>query len=244
MSHITTETADGILTITLARPEKKNAFLPEMYEAVTEALRAADADAAVRAILVRGAGDTFSAGNDIAGFMSGKMDAGIRLLLQLVDQAKPIVAAVDGVAIGIGTTLLLHCDYVVATTRARFQLPFVNLGLTPEGGSTLLLPAIVGQARASEWLLFGEPFDAATAHAAGLINAVVAPEALAATAQARAQALAQKPAGALLAAKRLLREPVRAQLKQTIVNEGAVFVERLQAPETLQALQAFLARKR
>jgi len=161
MSHITTETNDAVLTITFARPEKKNAFLPEMYEAVAAALRDADADDAVRAILVRGAGETFSAGNDIAGFMSGKMDAAVRLLLQLVEQEKPIVAAVDGLAIGIGTTLLLHADYVVATARARFQLPFVNLGLTPEGGSTVLLPALVGRARASEWLLFGEPFDAA-----------------------------------------------------------------------------------
>lgn len=244
MSHLTSETSEAILTITFARPEKKNAFLPEMYEAFARALREADADAAIRAIIVRGAGDTFSAGNDIAGFMSGKMDAAVHLLLQLVEQQKPIVAAVDGVAIGIGTTLLLHADYVVATTRARFQLPFVNLGLTPEGGSTMLLPALVGQARASEWLLFGDSFDAAAAHAAGLINAVVAPEELAATARARALALAQKPAGALLASKRLLREPARAQLRDAILREGAVFVERLQAPETLEALQSFLTRRR
>ncbi len=244
MSHITTETEGAILTITIARPEKKNAFLPEMYEAVEAALRAADADAAVRVILVRGSGDSFSAGNDIAGFMSGKLDAAVRMLLQLVAQEKPIVAAVDGAAIGIGTTLLLHCDYVVATTRARFQLPFVNLGLVPEGGSTLLLPALVGMARASEWLLFGDAFDAATAQAAGLVNAVVAPEELSATARARAEALAKKPPGALAAAKRLLREPTREAVKQAILREGAVFVERLQAPETLEALQAFMTRKR
>jgi enoyl-CoA hydratase/carnithine racemase len=244
MSQITTETADAILTLTFNRPDKKNAFLPEMYEAVIEALRAADADEGVRAILVRGAGDSFSAGNDIAGFMSGKMDAAVRLLLQLVEQQKPIVAAVDGVAIGIGTTLLLHADYVVATARARFQLPFVNLGLTPEGGSTVLLPALVGQARASEWLLFGDPFDAAQAHAAGLINAVVAPEELATTARGRALALAAKPPGALVAAKRLLREPTRAQVRDAIMREGAVFMERLQAPETLATLQAFLTRRK
>jgi enoyl-CoA hydratase/carnithine racemase len=244
MSQITTETADAILTLTFNRPDKKNAFLPEMYEAVIEALRAADADEGVRAILVRGAGDSFSAGNDIAGFMSGKMDAAVRLLLQLVEQQKPIVAAVDGVAIGIGTTLLLHADYVVATARARFQLPFVNLGLTPEGGSTLLLPALVGQARASEWLLFGDPFDAAQAHAAGLINAVVAPEELATTARGRAVALAAKPPGALAAAKRLLREPTRAQVRDAIMREGAVFMERLQAPETIATLQAFLTRRK
>ncbi|HWE26678.1 MAG TPA: enoyl-CoA hydratase-related protein [Polyangia bacterium] len=286
--------SDGVVrVITLARPEKRNAFTFAMYDALARALARADADDDVRVVLIEGAGGAFTAGNDLADFLqlsgagaanggdadadagaartgasdrgssanaarasasggnsttragaSGDDGAAVRVLLQLVDQQKPIVCAVDGVAIGIGTTMLLHADYIAASTRARFALPFVNLGLSPEGGSSLLLPMLVGLQRASEWLLFGEPFDAARAMQAGLVNEVVEPEALATRAMARARALAERPAAALAAAKRLLREPLRAQVKATIEREWHVFVERLASPEATQAMQAFLQKKR
>jgi enoyl-CoA hydratase/carnithine racemase len=307
--HIEARSDGGVRVITLARPEKKNAFTFAMYDALARALARADADDDVRVVLLEGAGGAFTAGNDLADFLhlsgagaaeagnvgagatrtdasdsgskgaradssgggssvsasasanaarasasggsstartgaSGDAGAAVRVLLQLVDQQKPIVCAVDGVAIGIGTTMLLHADYVAASTRARFALPFVNLGLSPEGGSSLLLPMLVGLQRASEWVLFGEPFDAARAMQAGLVNEVVEPEALAARALARAHALAERPAAALAAAKRLLREPLRAQVKATIDREWHVFLERLASPEATQAMQAFLQKKR
>lgn len=244
--HILTEKHDAIQIITFNRPDKKNAFTQAMYAAITHALGEADADPAVRVVLLRGAGNIFTAGNDIADFAGGggKLDAALALLMQLVDQQKPIVAAVDGPAIGIGTTLLLHADYIAASTRARFQLPFVNLGLVPEGGSSLLLPALVGLARASEWLLLGEPIEAEAARAAGLVNAVVAPEELPGFALARAQAIAARPAGAVASTRRLLRERMRGELRETIKREGELFVERLQTPEALEAMQSFLSRRR
>jgi enoyl-CoA hydratase/carnithine racemase len=250
--HIQARSDGAVRIITLARPEKKNAFTFAMYDALARALARADADDDVRVILLTGTAGVFTAGNDLADFMqlsgggSNGADGGaaIRVLLQLVDQQKPIVCAVDGAAIGIGTTLLLHADYVAASTRARFALPFVNLGLSPEGGSSLLLPLLVGLQRASEWLLFGEPFDAARAKEAGLVNEVVEPEALAERALARARTLAERPAASLAAAKRLLREPLRAQVKATIEREWHVFVERLASPEAAAAMSAFLQKRK
>jgi enoyl-CoA hydratase/carnithine racemase len=238
----------AVRVIAFARPEKKNALTVAMYEALARALREADADEKVRVILLCGAPGIFTAGNDIGDFMrrsggSGTGEsAGIRVLLQLVDQAKPLIAAVDGPAIGIGTTLLLHADYVVASTRARFQLPFVNLGLSPEAGSSVLLPLLVGLPRASEWLMFGESIDAQSARDAGLVNAVVSPEEVGSVSLSRAQALAAKPPGSVLLTKRLLREPLRAQVKAAIEREGEHFLERLQSPEAVEAFRAFLAK--
>ena len=263
--HIEARSDGGVRIITLARPEKKNAFTFAMYDALARALARADADDDVRVVLIEGAGGVFTAGNDLADFLqlssagaagsgatrattggdaAGDGGAAVRVLLQLVDQQKPIVCAVDGPAIGIGTTMLLHADYVAASTRARFALPFVNLGLSPEGGSSVLLPMLVGLQRASEWLLFGEPFDAARAKEAGLVNEVVEPEALTERALARARSLAERPVASLTAAKRLLREPLRAQVKATIEREWHVFVERLASPEAAQAMQAFLQKRR
>jgi enoyl-CoA hydratase/carnithine racemase len=246
--HIQVRNEGAVRVITFARPDKKNAFTVAMYEAFSAALRDADADAAVRVVLLTGAGDTFSAGNDLGDFMrlppTDENSAVMVLLRQLADQRKPLVAAVDGVAIGIGTTMLLHADYVAASTRARFALPFVSLGLCPEGGSSLLLPRLVGLQLASEWLMFGEPIEAARAREAGLVNALVAPEELVAFALARAQALAAKPAGALEATKRLLRQPLRDQAKEAIGREAAEFVERLRSSEAAEAFGAFFARKR
>lgn len=241
----------AVRVLTLDRREKKNAFTAAMYDAFISALKEADVDPSVRIILVEGAGDAFTAGNDLADFLAQTQRAGsveengaIRLLLQLVDQQKPLVAAVDGPAVGIGTTMLLHFDYVVASDRAKFLLPFVNLGLSAEGGSTELLPQLVGLQRASEWLMFGEPFDSETARAGGLVNLVVPQGQLTQTALARAQVLAQKPREALLATKRVIREPIRARIRETILREGRTFFERLRSDEAKAAFEAFLSKKK
>ena len=249
-AHVTARTDGAVRVLTITRPEKKNAFTFAMYEALARALKEADADPAVRVIVLGGAGGVFTAGNDLADFVAasggqaGNAHAPIQLLLQLVDQQKPLLAAVDGPAIGIGTTLLLHADYVVATTRARLQLPFAALGLSPEGGSSVLLPLLAGMPRASEWLLFGEPIPVERAREAGLVNAVVEPEALDGFVLERARLLAERPPAAVAAAKRLLREPLRPQVKAAIEREWHEFVARLQSPEALAALTAFLSKRK
>jgi enoyl-CoA hydratase/carnithine racemase len=250
MSELIHVENDGAVRIVrLNRPDKKNAFTQQMYEDFVAALKQADADASVRVVLVTGAGDAFTAGNDLRDFLertpARTEDAGaIQLLLQLVRQEKPVIAAVHGPAVGIGTTMLLHVDYVAAATNARFHMPFVNLGLSAEGGSTLLLPLIAGNVRASEWLLWGEPFDAQAAMRGGLVNTVVEPAELEPFARARAQALAAKPREAVLASRRLLRNPMRKTLEETILREGGVFFERLRSPEAKEALQAFLTKRK
>ena len=247
--HITSATAhDGaVAVLRFARPAKRNAITVAMYEALTAALHAAIADEAVRAVVFLGADGVFTAGNDLKDFMAnpptGEDSAVFRLLQALVDCPKPLVAGVDGPAVGIGTTMLLHCDLVVASDRARFQMPFVKLGLVPEGASSVLLPGRVGMQRASEWLLLGEPFSAQDAYAAGLVNAVVAPAEVDARAMAYAAALADRPPEAVRLAKALLRDPQRAQVHEALAREGAVFIERLQAPEAHAAFMTFFARK-
>lgn len=249
-SQIVARTDGAVRILTISRPEKKNAFTFAMYDALATALAEADADPSVRVLVLTGTGGVFTAGNDLADFVAvgggqaGDPQAAIRLLLQLVDQKKPLLAGVDGPAIGIGTTLLLHADYVVASRRARLQLPFATLGLSPEGGSSVLLPLLVGAQRASEWLLFGEPIGAEAAREAGLVNAVVEPEALEAFVLERARTLAERPPASIAASKRLLREPLRAQVKAAIEREWHEFVARLQSPEALAALQAFLGKRK
>jgi enoyl-CoA hydratase/carnithine racemase len=246
--HILTRTEGAVRVVTLARPEKKNAFTSAMYSALTEAFLDADSDPAVRVLLLEGSGGSFTAGNDLGDFLanppSGEESPVFKFLMRLVDQVKPLLIAVDGPAIGIGTTMLLHADYVVVSKEARIQMPFINLGLSPEGAASLLLPRIVGQARASEWLMFAEAIDAEKAREAGLVNAVVAKEELAAFALARATFLASKPAGSVLLAKKLLREPHRAEIKAVISREGELFIERLASAEAAEAFQAFFTRKR
>jgi enoyl-CoA hydratase/carnithine racemase len=170
LSHISTETRDRVLRIEIARPEKKNALTQDMYRAMGEALAAAEADSAVRAILIHGARDCFTAGNDLKDFLERSSGGGpseaFRFISALPKLAKPLVAAVGGPAVGIGTTLLLHCDLVYAAPGARFQLPFVPLGLVPEAASSLLLPMVAGYQRAAELLLLGQPFTADKALAA------------------------------------------------------------------------------
>jgi enoyl-CoA hydratase/carnithine racemase len=247
-SHILTRTDGAVRIVTLNRPEKKNALTVPMYEALNAALVGADEDPAIRVVLVEGSGGSFTAGNDLMDFASnppaGEDSPVFHFLMQLVDQKKPLFVAVQGSAVGIGTTMLLHADYVVASKDARLQMPFINLGLCPEGGSSLLLPRLVGQARASEWLLFAEPIDIEAAREAGLVNAVVDTQELSSFALARAHALAAKPHGSVMLGKRLMRDALRAELKQVISLEGRHFSEMLRSPEAAEAFKAFLARKR
>jgi enoyl-CoA hydratase/carnithine racemase len=246
--HILSRTEGAVRVLSIARPAKKNAFTVAMYAALTEALAEADGDAAVRVILLEGTGGIFTAGNDLGDFLanppSDEESPVFRFLTQLIDQAKPLLVAIDGPAIGIGTMILLHADYVLATSRARIEFPFTRLGLCPEGGSSFLLPRIAGFARASEWLMFAEAIDMERAREAGLINAIVAPEELSAFAMERATALAARPTGSVLLAKKLLRDPHRAELKAAMAREGSHFRERLASPEAAEAIQGFLTRTR
>jgi enoyl-CoA hydratase/carnithine racemase len=247
MSDLLTRLDSGVLTVSFNRAQKKNALTHAMYEAAATALREADSNESVRAVVLTGSGGSFTAGNDLADFLehppTGEDSPVFRFLRALAALSCPVLVGVDGPAVGIGTTLLLHCDYVVATERARFHLPFVNLGLCPEGGSSLLLPRVAGMALASELLLFGEPFDAATAVRAGLVNRVVPPEQLEEVVAERARALASKPTQSVRLTKRLLREPLAPQVAETLRREGDAFVERLNSDEARAAFAAFLARR-
>ncbi|MBU2532860.1 MAG: enoyl-CoA hydratase/isomerase family protein, partial [Alphaproteobacteria bacterium] len=204
--------SEGVQTIRIVRPEKKNALLPAMYSAMFEALVDGDASDTVRAHIITGSGGVFSAGNDIKDFMS-RAGAGApvgntpvhRFIGYLPRVEKPLIAAVDGLAVGVGTTLLFHCDLVYASPAARFSTPFLSLGLVPEAGSSLLAPRRMGHARAFEMLALGEPFSAERARDAGLVNAVVDADELEATAREAALRLAGKPPAALKIARELLR---------------------------------------
>jgi enoyl-CoA hydratase/carnithine racemase len=244
--HVHVTTADRITTVRFDRPDKKNAITLEMYAALSAALEAAAADPAVRAVVLAGSRDCFTAGNDLGDFLriaqgGGDTRGGIGFLQALVAFDKPLVAAVAGVAIGIGTTMLLHCDLVYAAPNARFKTPFVDLALVPEAGSSVLLPALVGARRAAQMLLLGEQLDAPTALAWGLINAVVEdPDAAAAAAAHR---LAGCAPGALRATRALTRRATRDAVLEAMRVEGEVFGERLRSPEAVEAFQAFMARR-
>jgi enoyl-CoA hydratase/carnithine racemase len=237
----------GVLWLTFDRPEKKNAFTGQMYTDLAQAIVQANTDNDVRVVVLTGEGGTFTAGNDLGDFLerAPKDESApvFEFLRAISTFEKPLMAVVEGPAVGIGTTMLLHCDVVLAAQTAKFSLPFVNLGLCPEGASSLLLPQSAGWARACELLLFGEPFDSATAEAAGLVTRVVADADLKQVAQERANTLAQKPLASLMATKRLLRQGSRASVAQALCSEGKEFLERLVSPEAKSALNAFLQRK-
>jgi enoyl-CoA hydratase/carnithine racemase len=247
MTHLSVEKNGPVTTVRFTRPEKKNALDLAMYEAWAAAFEEAATDDAVRVVVLTGSAGIFTAGNDIGDFMrnppTGESSPVFRVLTAVRTFPKPIVAAVDGPAIGIGTTILLHCDLVVATESARFQLPFVNLALVPEAASSVLLPSLVGMHRAAEWLMLGEAFDARAALVAGLVNRVVTADALEPTAQDLAARLAQKPKEALRLTKKLLRGPTSAQVEQTMRDESALFLERLASAEAMEAFMAFASRK-
>lgn len=245
---IRTATLDGVATLEIARPEKKNALTAQMYADMAAALRAAQADAAVRAVLVTGQPGIFTSGNDLEDFMKyppGAEDAPVFAFMEAVLALdKPLVAAVTGAAIGIGCTLLLHCDAVVVSDEARLALPFVNLGLVPEFGSSLLLAQRIGHARAAQRLMLGDPFTGAEAVELGLAGAVLPPDEVLPQARRLAARFTQLPPAAVRATKALMRAPVLPALRQALQAEREVFVQRLRSPEAMEAFQAFFEKRR
>ncbi len=245
--HVVYKVEDRIAVITFARPGKKNAFTAAMYAQFHAALREAGDDQRVRVVVVTGAGADFSAGNDLRDFADDPPTNGdapvFRLIRALAFYEKPLVAAVEGFAVGIGTTMLLHCDLVYAGDGARFLLPFVNLAVTPEAGSSLLLPRLVGYPMAMEMILLGERFDVALAQQLGLVNKITPRGDALAVALKVAAKIAEKSPGAVRAAKRLMRESVRQALGPVLQDEGATFVTRLGSPEAHEAFEAFFAKR-
>jgi enoyl-CoA hydratase/carnithine racemase len=247
MAEIETTVAEGVLEFTLNRPAKKNALTQSMYLALLDGFSRAEADESVGAVLITGEGGVFSAGNDIGDFISavqkGQGLAAADFVRKLATFSKPLVAAVDGLAVGVGCTLLLHCDLVYATAGARFLLPFVDLGLPPEAASSLLLPRRVGMARASAWLLLAEPFDAPEAKEAGLVNAVIAADELVGFAREKARKLGAKPRAALMESRRLLRGDA-SEISARMEEEFQSFLRALHEPQTQAAFAAFLAKSK
>ena len=248
MADIVTEHSGSILRIELNRPAKKNAMTSSMYATMADLLNGAAKDDRTRVVLWHGAGDAFTAGNDLEDFLKNPPGSGgspqARLNDALMNFPKPLVAAVHGAAVGSGTTMLLYCDFVYAGEGARFQLPFINLGLVPEFGSSFLLPLRAGYLRAAELLLLGKPFDASQAAALGLVTRVVSDQTLLATATEVAQRLAEKPAGALRACKRLMRRPLREQLEQAARVETEECAARVRSAEAREAFTAFFEKRR
>jgi enoyl-CoA hydratase/carnithine racemase len=245
--HVQSDIAAGVLTLTLARPDKKNALTNDMYGALADALEAADSDPSVRVVLIQADGDMFTAGNDIGDFaaastgsVQGERHVG-RFLKNLAKAARPIVAAVQGRAVGVGTTLLLHCDIVVLAENALLTTPFVNLALVPEAASSLQLPARIGHVRAFEMFALGEPVNAASALAWGLANRVVPLDILRAEARGLADRIARQPVGAIAATKRLMRDVEALTTRMDV--EGRIFAERLQSAEAREAFAAFAERR-
>ncbi len=237
-----------VRVIRMNRPAKKNALTQAMYAALVDALASAEADNQVRAILLTGTDEIFSAGNDIGDFAANfSLDASspvFRFLFALVGAQKPIVAAVNGPAVGIGTTMLLHCDLVYCGRSARFQLPFVNLGLVPEAGASLILPEMLGHRRAAELLLLGDPFDAELAREYALVNRVLADGEVFAHALSVAQSLAAKPPAALRLSKQLLKRWSDERLRAAMLAEADQFAQQLHSPEAAEAMTAFMERRK
>ncbi|MFI5106008.1 MAG: enoyl-CoA hydratase, partial [Terriglobales bacterium] len=245
--HIVVTVENRILTLRLDRPEKKNALTRGMYLGMIEAIQQAEADSAVRVVLITGAQDCFTAGNDLMDFANakpGETSPAILYLQTLAAAQKPVIAAVGGVAVGIGTTMLLHCDLVYAASDARFQMPFVNLGLCPEAGSSVLLPGLMGHRRAAQLLFLGEPFNAESARDLGIVNAVVPGNELLATATAKAQQLTEKPPSALRTTKALLKSGMAGAVAGAMARETEQFAALLQGPEAREAMMAFMQRRK
>lgn len=245
---IRTAVLNKVLTIEIARPEKKNALTQAMYTAMAEALEAAHNDAGVRAVLLTGQPGIFTSGNDIDDFMQRPPQDGdtpvARFMRALLDCDKPVVAAVTGAAVGIGTTLLLHCDLVYVSDEARLAMPFVSLGLVPEYGSSLVLPALIGHAKAAEKLLLGEPFSGSDAVDCGIANAVLPAGEVVNHARRMAERFNALAPGAVRDTKRLMREPQRTRIRAVMAAEGALFGQRLRSPEATEAFQAFFQKRK
>lgn len=237
------ERRGGVLWVGLNRPGKKNALTPEMYETLTAALERADADPAVRVVYLTGSGDSFCAGNDLLAFMqSPESPFVVAFVRKLSQTATPIVAAVNGVAVGVGVTMLLHCDLVYASEGAGFNFAFIDLGTVPEAGSSYLLPRMVGRRRAAELLLLGERFDAEGAMGIGLVNGVVPAGELQFYAWKQAERLASKPPEALRQTKALLRRGMGTMLDETIEVEFKAFAERLASEESQAIMRGMIER--
>jgi len=248
---IKTATLKGVATIEIARPEKKNALTVAMYQAMADALVEAREDAAVRAVLITGQPGIFTSGNDIEDFMtrapgqgSDAMDSPVfRFMRALLECDKPVVAAVTGAAVGIGTTMLLHCDFVYVSDEARLAMPFVALGLVPEFASSLVVPQLMGHRRAAEKLLTGDPFTPEQAVECGIANAVLPAGEVVNHARRVAERFNQLPPGAVREAKQLMRGPQHELVLQTIRTEGEIFARRLRSPEAMEAFQAFFQKR-
>jgi enoyl-CoA hydratase/carnithine racemase len=246
---IKTATMNGVATIEIARPEKKNALTVEMYQAMADAVNAAAEDAAVRALLVTGQPGIFTSGNDLQDFLTRPRPSDgtspvFGFMRALIACDKPVVAAVTGAAIGIGVTMLLHCDLVYVADDARLAMPFTSLGLVPEFASSLLVPQLMGGRRAAEKLLLGDPFTGEVAVECGIANAVLPAGEVVAHARRVAERFNALPPGAVRDAKRLVREPHRAALLEAVQREGALFGARLSSAEAREAMAAVLEKRK
>jgi enoyl-CoA hydratase/carnithine racemase len=237
----------ALLEITIARPKTKNALSLVMYQALTEAFETATTDESVLAVLIRGEGGNFSSGNDLKDFLEfppkGHDAPVFKFMHAIALCPKPVIAAVDGFAVGIGTTMLLHCDLVYAADDAKFVMPFTSLALVPEAGSSYLLPRTLGHRRTSELLFFGEPFDTKTAYEAGLVSKILPAAELHAHAKARALALTKRSPSALRETKRLLLGHERAAMLAQLDHEADTFSSMLGTPEVVEAISAFFEKR-
>jgi enoyl-CoA hydratase/carnithine racemase len=248
MEDIVTAQSGSILRVQLNRPTKRNAMTSAMYVALADILNQAAIDDNTRVVLWHGAGDSFCAGNDIQDFLKNPPGPGespqARLMEALVNFDKPIVAAVHGAAIGGGTTMLLHCDFIYAGESTKFQMPFINLAVVPEFGSSYSVPARIGHVRAAELILLGAPFDAKRAAELGLVNEVISDKDLMARAGETAERLAAKPAKALQASKRLIKQPFREQVKAAMKAENGEFSAQVRSEDAKEAFTAFLEKRK
>ena len=248
MSDILTDLTDGVMTITFNRPDKKNSITRAMYATMADALAQAGEQDAIRVVVFQGHEAIYSAGNDIADFLERPPTTAespvYRFLFGIASFPKPVIAAVCGPAVGIGTTMLMHCDLVYAGDNAAFSLPFVNLGLCPEAASSLLVPQMLGYHRAAEALLLGEPFMAEAALEVGLVNRIVSPTEANNLAQSQARKLAAKPISSLVETKRLMKKGQAQLVRQQITEEGESFSRMLGEPAAREAFTAFMEKRR
>ena len=248
--HLIVSDEAATRVITMRRPEKKNAITEEMYRAMSDAIDTAQNNPNVRCLIITGGSGVFTAGNDVEEFLKeGAADpdavrtsTAVKFLYSLAHNVKPVIAAVDGIAIGIGTTMLFHCDYVLASNTATFSTPFIHLGLVPEGASSLLMPRTIGHQRAFEMLVMGRTMDAGDARVAGFVNAVVAPGHTEAEARKVARDICALPADAVAIARKLIKLPPE-DMTRRIDQEAHLFGERMRSKEAVSAFKAFFTRK-
>lgn len=248
MSEIVSERSGSILRVQFNRPTKKNALTASMYTGLANLLNEAANDDHIRVVLLHGAGDSFSAGNDLQDFLKNPPGIGenpqAQLIHALINFDKPLVAAVHGAAIGSGTTMLTYCDFVYASESTKFQMPFINLALVPEFGTSYSVPRRIGYLRATELIMLGQPFDAARAAELGFVTTVVPDQNLMDTATETAQKLAAKPASAMRACKKLLKQPLRDQIERAVDAEMEEFLARLHSVDAKEAITAFFEKRR